>query len=171
MIGDGPLRGEVEREIAEQGLQQRFSLPGWVKPGEVIDWFRRSDILFMPSRTEGLPLVGVQALATGLAIVAGRAGGFIDLVEPDSNGCLFDPNSPEQAAPALRQLLTDPEKLKAQRESSRQIAGRFDLNHVVDLYEDCFLQLASNKKRRILSRFPSVTGDENSCANEPVKQD
>lgn len=147
MFGDGPLHREVEIEIAKQGLQERFSLPGWVKPEEVIDWFHQSDILFMPSRTEGLPLVGVQALATGLAIVAGDVGGFIDLVEPDVNGSLIDPDSPEQATQAIRKLLTNPEVLRAQRESSQQIAWRFDLNHVVDQYENCFLHLVKNQKR------------------------
>ncbi|MBE0697640.1 MAG: hypothetical protein IH586_12025, partial [Anaerolineaceae bacterium] len=80
----------------------------------------------------------------------GRAGGFIDLVEPDSNGCLFDPHSPELAAQALRQLLTNPDLLKAQRESSRRIAARFDLDFVVDQYEDCFLQIAGKNKSRDL---------------------
>jgi glycosyltransferase involved in cell wall biosynthesis len=146
MFGDGPLRGEVEKEVADQDLQHRFTLPGWVAPEEVLDCFRRADILFMPSRTEGLPLVGVQALALGLAVVAGRAGGFIDLVEPGINGFLFDPLHPEQAEPELRRLLTDPEVLLAQRIASRQMAGRFDLDRVVGQYEDCFQRAAGSRK-------------------------
>lgn len=147
MFGDGPLRADVEKEIGDQGLCERFSMPGWVTPVEVVETFRHADILFMPSFTEGLPLVGVQALAMGLAIVAGRAGGFIDLVEPGKNGCLFDPHSPELATQALRQLLSTPERLRAQREESRRIAARFDLDRVIDQYEACFLQIIAKSKR------------------------
>ena len=74
MVGDGPLKPEVEQEIARLGLQERFTLPGWCKPEEVIDWFRQSDLLFMPSLSEGLPVVGVQAMAMGLALVLSRGG-------------------------------------------------------------------------------------------------
>jgi len=50
----------------------------------------QSDLLFMPSLSEGLPVVGLQALGVGLAIVASRAGGNVDLVDPGSNGSLAD---------------------------------------------------------------------------------
>ncbi|RMD61637.1 glycosyltransferase family 1 protein, partial [Candidatus Parcubacteria bacterium] len=86
MLGDGPLMPQVREAIARHGLEGRFILPGWVTPEEVLQWFDRSDILFMPSLSEGLPVVGVQALAKGLAIVASRVGGFVDLVRDGENG-------------------------------------------------------------------------------------
>ena len=135
MLGDGPLRAEVEAEIDRQNLRDRFTLPGWVEPQDVIDWFKKADILFMPSLSEGLPVVGVQALAMGLAIVAGNVGGFVDLVEPGVNGCLFDPANPQAAGEALRRLLMQPQFLQAQREASRKAAERFDLGAIVARYE------------------------------------
>lgn len=135
MLGDGPLRAEVEDEIDRRNLRDRFTLPGWVEPQDVIDWFKKADILFMPSLSEGLPVVGVQALATGLAIVAGRVGGFVDLVEQGSNGSLFDPANPQEAGEALRRLLTQPQSLQAQREASLKVAERFDLGGIVARYE------------------------------------
>jgi len=146
MLGDGPLRAEVEGEIDRLGLRERFILPGWIEPDDVIDWFRRSDILFMPSRSEGLPVVGVQALALGLAVVAGQVGGFVDLVEPGVNGCLFDPDKPEPAADALRALLAEPRELLAQREASRRLAGRFDLKQIVAQYEQLLLRLEEGRQ-------------------------
>ncbi len=65
MLGDGPLKGEVEQRVRELGLQDRIRLHGWVSPDEVLRWYRQSDILFMPSLSEGLPVAGVQALASG----------------------------------------------------------------------------------------------------------
>ena len=84
----------IHQTIAEYDLQSRFTLPGWVTPEEVLDWFSKSDILFMPSLSEGLPVVGVQALAKGLAFVVSDIGGFVDLVDDEENGYLIDGSNP-----------------------------------------------------------------------------
>jgi glycosyltransferase involved in cell wall biosynthesis len=116
-----------------------------VEPRDVIDWFGKADILFMPSLSEGLPVVGVQALAMGLAIVAGRVGGFVDLVKPGINGCLFDSADPQEASEALRKLLSAPKLLQAQREASRKTAARFDLRQMVDQYEQLFIKIIAER--------------------------
>ena len=144
MLGDGALRPEVEQEIARQGLQERFTLPGWVTPQEVIAGFRQSDILFMPSRSEGLPVVGVQATALGLALVLSRVGGNVDLVDETgqaTNGCLVDLAHPQGFEEALRALLTDPQKLLATRQASRKLAEKFDLHAVVESYDQIFTRV------------------------------
>ncbi len=138
MIGDGPLRPEVETEIHKHGLKERFTLPGWVSTEEVIKWFAQSDILFMPSLSEGLPVAGVQGIAMGLSIVASRIGGFFDLVEHGRNGYLIDVDKPECFSQKLRKLLSNLDQLQTFRERSRQIARRFDINLVAETYEDLF---------------------------------
>ena len=145
LIGDGPLRQEVEREICRYDMQERFTLPGWITPGEVTGWLQRGDILFMPSRAEGLSVVGLQALALGLAIVSSRAGGFVDLVEPGRNGYLLsDPDSPE-FTPALRALLSDRDLLTTYRRASREKAADFDLNKIVAGYADLMAQILQDE--------------------------
>ncbi len=140
MLGDGPLRAEVEAAVQAEGLAARFAFPGWVTPQQVLARFDEGDILFMPSRSEGLPVVGVQALAKGLAIVAGAVGGFLDVVADGENGFLILPDDTEAAEAALRRLLTQPERLRAFREASLQRARRFDLAAVVAAYENMLTQ-------------------------------
>jgi glycosyltransferase involved in cell wall biosynthesis len=135
LIGDGALRGDVIEEIERQGLRERFDLPGWLNPAQVLEWFDRSDILFMPSLSEGLPVTGVQALAMGLAVVASRIGGFMEVVEPGVNGELIDPDDPAGYERALRKLLVDPACLRQTRQASRRLAERFDLVNIVQKYE------------------------------------
>jgi len=144
LIGDGPLRQEIEAEIDRYGLRDRFTLPGWIKPEEVIEAFSQADILFMPSLSEGLPVAGVQSLAMGLAIVAGRAGGFIDLVKDGENGYLVDPINTEEQCTALRALLSNAERLAAFRAASRAAARRFDINSVVEFYSYLFYSFRNN---------------------------
>ena len=145
MLGDGPLRPGIESEIQSSGLEERILLPGWVTPEEVIQWFLKSDLLFMPSESEGLPVVGVQALALGLCIVASRIGGFLDLVEDGYNGYLIDASVEDGFETSLGGLISDPQKLLSFRQASRIKAQQFDLNKVVADYEHLF-ETISNRQ-------------------------
>jgi glycosyltransferase involved in cell wall biosynthesis len=138
ILGDGPLRAEVEQEIARANLKDRFTLTGWVTPDDVTSSFMDSDILFMPSIAEGLPVVGVQALAMGLAIVGSRVGGLIEIVAQGKNGYLFPPENSDAMHLELRNLINNPEMLLAFRRHSRESAQRFGINHVVDEYIQIF---------------------------------
>ncbi len=145
MIGDGPQRPLVEREIQSQNLSDRFLLTGWLPHDEVMDWFSRSDILFMPSLSEGMPLVGLQGLAMGLAIVASNVGGFVDLVEPSRNGYLVDLSNEEGFVQPLQDLLTNPQRLRSFRWTSRQVAKRFDVRFMIDAYERLLEEVARER--------------------------
>lgn len=143
MIGDGPLMEEVKCAIAELGLEDRFQLTGWIEPQDVLNWFDKSDILFMPSRSEGLPVVGVQALAKGLAIVASRVGGFVDLVDDDKNGYLIQETDISKFPTSLSGLLSDPNRLLSFRRASLEKARSFELEQIVREYESIFLRVIS----------------------------
>ena len=83
-------------------------------------------------------MVGVQALAKGLAIIASRVGGCGDLVDPGRNGYLADSGDTKAFSKGLRDLLTDPGTLLKARQASRELALRFDIRSVVNKYESVF---------------------------------
>jgi len=136
LLGDGPLRPQVEAAIAAVGLGDRINLPGWVTPEQVAQAFRRSDILFMPSLSEGLPVVGVQALSLGLALVVSEIGGWRDLIVAGENGLMLPHDDASGFAAALRGYISHPETLLAARQASRRHAANFDLNSIVTAYEE-----------------------------------
>ncbi len=138
MLGNGPLLERVSAEIREAGLSERFTLPGWVTPDHVLDWFTRSDILVLPSRAEGLSVVGVQALGMGLALVLSAAGGNRELVQQGENGFLFATGDVDALTEALRALLSDPRKLQAASERSRALSRAFDQDAITARYEAAF---------------------------------
>jgi len=146
MLGDGALRPEVEAEIRRCGLKDRIGLTGWLKPEEVLEWYRQSDILFMPSFSEGLPVVGVQALAMGLALVLSDAGGNPELVQQGVNGGLVAVSDETGYANALRILLTDRNRLLAARKASRSYAQKFDLEKIVNSYEQVFQEVSHGER-------------------------
>jgi glycosyltransferase involved in cell wall biosynthesis len=147
LIGDGSLRVDIEKEITTFHLEDRFTLPGWLTPEQVIEWFRKSDILFMPSLSEGLPVVGVQALAMGLAMVLSDAGGNPALVKHDVNGMLIVRGHNTEYSQALRTLLSDRQTLYEARLSSRSHAKNFDLDAVVESYEKNLIHAAPGRMK------------------------
>jgi len=103
LVGDGPARPSLERVFA--GLPVSF--PGFLRGEALAAAFASADVFVMPSKTETLGFVVLEAMSAGCPVVAARAGGIPDLVTPDENGILYDPDRPEQAARAIRELLAE----------------------------------------------------------------
>ncbi len=79
LIGEGPLRGELEQEIALRGLAERMRFVG-AKPHEQLpDWYRATDVLVLPTYSEGVPIVLLEAAACGTPFVASRVGGIPEI--------------------------------------------------------------------------------------------
>ena len=144
IIGDGALMDEISKKISDNGLGERITFTGWIKPDEVIDWYKKSDILFMPSRSEGLPLVGVQALSMGLALVLSDVGGNNELISIGDNGFIYSSSDNNGFEEGLRKLLSDPERLLKFRQSSRNLAAKLDIFTVVKSYEAIFHRYGHN---------------------------
>ena len=148
MLGEGPMSGQVVEEVNRLQLGERITLPGWVTPEEVQASFKCSDILFMPSLSEGMPVVGLNALSMGLAILASRIGGWADLIAAGENGLLLDSSSSaEDWGKALRSLVGNPIQLELFRLASRRKAADFDLTKIVGSYEALFKQVAAPGKK------------------------
>ena len=126
ILGDGPLWVAAQNLAIELGLADKVSFHGWVTPEQVQATMAASDILVLPSLSEGLPLVGVQALAAGLAILGSRVGGISDLVLSGQNGFLVPVNDKSAFADRL-QFMLNHEVLTGMKLNSRQLAHNFDL--------------------------------------------
>ncbi len=135
MAGDGEQLETVRGLAGRYGLETRIHLAGWVTPEQVLEHLAASDILVLPSRSEGLSVVGVQALAMGLALVLSEAGGNPELVRHAENGFLFPAGDVPALAAALERLLAAPEQIGAFQAKSREMAAEFDLEKIVIQYE------------------------------------
>jgi glycosyltransferase involved in cell wall biosynthesis len=100
-VGDGPARTDLERSLAGR----RAAFLGFLRGEELAAAFASADLFVMPSRTETLGFVVLEAMASGCPVVAARAGGVPDLVEHDETGLLYDPDREEQAVLAVKELL------------------------------------------------------------------
>jgi glycosyltransferase involved in cell wall biosynthesis len=142
LVGDGPLRGELEDLTRQQNLTARVHFPGWVTPEAATAIMRQSDLLVLPSLSEGLPLVGLQALGLGLALATSDHPSMTDLVQDGRNGFLCPATDVEAFAGRLRELLSNPPALLAMRRASRDLAPRFEAGRVARQMEKLLLAAA-----------------------------
>jgi glycosyltransferase involved in cell wall biosynthesis len=114
LVGDGPHRSKLEQHFA--GTPTNFV--GFVKGPDLAAAFASADVFFLPSRTETLGLVLLEAMAAGLPVVAAAEGGILDVVQDGVTGHLYDPTDLSGAVVAIRRLLND----SAHRETIRRNA-------------------------------------------------
>jgi phosphatidylinositol alpha-1,6-mannosyltransferase len=114
VIGDGPLRAELEALARSRGVADSVRFIGAVSDAERDQWLRRCELLAMPSRLpgegragEGFGIVYLEAAAHGKPVVAGNAGGAVDAVLDGVTGLLVDPADPVAVGEAITRLLLD----------------------------------------------------------------
>jgi colanic acid/amylovoran biosynthesis glycosyltransferase len=114
IVGDGPLRAELEQEIRRQGLADSVQLLGALPHGRVREMVERSRLFALPCRVaadgdqDGLPVVLMEALALGKAVVTTPVAAIPELVEDQRTGLLTAVDSPHELAAAIARLLNAP---------------------------------------------------------------
>lgn len=126
IAGDGPQINVLRSLANELGIQNRISFPGWRSHAELVECYKGSNLFLFPSRHEGMPNVVLEAMASGLPVIASRIAGNEELVVDGETGLLFPSEDVEALCVALRTLLTDA--------SQRQIMGNASRRRVEALY-------------------------------------
>lgn len=111
LAGDGPLRKTLERQAAELGLSDTVEFPGAV--ADTAPLYRQADVFVLASDREGTPNVVLEAMASGLAVVATAAGGIPGLIANGENGILIPVGGEDELADALKSLSTDIERRRS----------------------------------------------------------
>lgn len=106
VLGDGPLGDDLRRQLASEGIAERFHLPGTVP--DAYRLLHGADLFILPSRKEGLPYALLEAQAAGLPIVASEVGGIPAALANGRAGLLVPPGAPGDIAAAATSLLDDP---------------------------------------------------------------
>lgn len=128
--GDGELRDEIEELIARHGLERQIRITGWVDSVQVRKEILAARALVLPSFSEGLPVVIMEALALRRPVATTYVGGIPELVRPRENGWLFPAGSVDTLAAALESVLATPaEQLRRMGEAGRQrVLRRHDID-------------------------------------------
>jgi len=107
LVGDGPMRAAMERDIVERGLSDHVHLVGSVAHDQLADWYRAADWTVLSSHSEGIPNVLLESHACGTPFVATDVGGVSEVVEPNLDR-LAVPGDVESLADQLSAALALP---------------------------------------------------------------
>ena len=101
LVGDGPLRAEIQRAIRAHGLDTRVTLAGWQDEAGVRDALSAAHVMAMPSFAEGLPVALMEAMAAGRPCIATLIAGIPELMVDGQTGWLIPAGSEDDLAKAL----------------------------------------------------------------------
>jgi colanic acid/amylovoran biosynthesis glycosyltransferase len=107
LVGDGPMRAQLERAARELGIQRGVEIAGALGHPQVLERVRASDVLCLPSFAEGVPVVLMEAMALGVPVLTTRVMGIPELVEDGVTGLLVAPGSRDALVAGLRRLIED----------------------------------------------------------------
>lgn len=142
ILGDGPRRPELEAEARALGIHEHTRFAG---AGDDVPAFLRSlEVFVLPSINEGISNTILEAMATGLPVVAGRVGGNPELVTDGVTGRLYDPAEPVGLEEALESYLADPALRGAHGRAGRaRVVQHFSLDAMVNRYLALYDELMS----------------------------
>jgi glycosyltransferase involved in cell wall biosynthesis len=128
LVGDGPEASSLHDIAARLGIKDRVSFAGRCSEDETLRHIADSDVLVLSSFMEGLPIVLIEAMALGTAVIASRVAGIPELVEHESSGLLFTPSNWEELADCMQRLVVD-DRLRNQsvKRGKEVVSTRFDV--------------------------------------------
>ena len=129
LVGDGPDREALERQVNEQGLGDVVEFLGFRSQAEVRERMSRADVFVLPSFAEGVPVVLMEAMAAGVPVVATRIAGISELVEDGLSGFTVPPGNADQLRHAIERLLGDSDLRRRFGERGRnKVATSFNVD-------------------------------------------
>ncbi|HTB85763.1 MAG TPA: glycosyltransferase family 4 protein [Candidatus Sulfotelmatobacter sp.] len=138
IVGDGPIRANIEKKIAELQIGDVVTLAGHREDVPAV--LRTLDVLCIPStKHEGVPQIGLQALACKTAVVGSDVGGIPEIIRDGETGRIFPANNSEALAAAIRTAISDKAMTKAMTENGRMFVEKnFSIDRMLDRLEELY---------------------------------
>lgn len=120
IAGDGPEMHALKALAHEQGISHRVTFLGWQSRQELIQCYKQSNLFLFPSRHEGMPNAVLEAMASGLPVIASRIAGNEELVVDQKTGRLVESENLDALVSALQEMIQNPSRAQQMGAASRQ---------------------------------------------------
>ncbi len=155
VAGDGPCRADLDGLAESLGIKDRVTFLGEMHDVPAV--LARALLFALPSRSEGIPLTALEAMASGLPVVATRVGGLPEVVDDGSSGLLVPASDPGALADAMVSLWNDHDRCDRMGRAGRRRAEHcFDIRRMVGEYEALYCDGKSRVGRSDSTRRPSA---------------
>jgi glycosyltransferase involved in cell wall biosynthesis len=137
LIGDGPEREKIEKEIKKLNISRFVKLKGALQNDEVIAYLNSSDLFVLPSLKESTSMSGLEAMACGLPIVGTNIGGIPQIIDDGKNGYLCEPKNPRDLANKIIKVLSNPRKmgLNSRKIVLKEYTWNKRCNEILEIYK------------------------------------
>ena len=140
MPGKGRI-GEVRNAAEKLGIEAQVQTPGWQSRRQMDKWYEQADIFVLPSHTEGMPMVLLEAMAYGVPIITTPVGGIPSMLPASARNFFFRPGCVPELTERLEKLASDPELRKCysrelQRHYTKNFSGDVIFEKIADFYRD-----------------------------------
>ena len=141
IVGEGPRRSHIERDILEMGMEECVFLMGY--RDEIPQILQGLDVFTLPSyANEGVPQALLQALAMSRPVVATEVGGIPEVVTSGVHGILCEPQNPQALATAILQMLENPTRAREMaREGRQRVMKEFSLDQMMERLEEVYYHM------------------------------
>jgi glycosyltransferase involved in cell wall biosynthesis len=145
IAGDGPERGPLEQQARDVGVDSAVEFVGWIAPDAVVRVMATVNVVVVPSRSEGLPAVALQAAAMCRPVVASRHGGLLDIIDDGRTGVLVGDDAAE-LADAVAALLEQPAvAVRMGANAGERARDVFGQQRCVDAYDALCRQVGARR--------------------------
>jgi len=138
LVGDGEERDYLRSVVSELHLGRYVTFVGEVTNDDVPQYMIASDVFALPSLSEGFPVVSLEAMASGLPIVATKIGGLPEIIEDGRNGFLVKPREAKEIAEKVLHLLGDDDLRKRISENNKEKAKSYSWKSIVQRLEEIY---------------------------------
>jgi glycogen(starch) synthase len=146
LAGGYGTAAEIERTWLDESLQpyrSQIHFTGWLTPDKVSEWYRRADVLVMPSWYEPFGMVILEGMLHGLPIAATSVGGPVDILEHNKNAILFPPRDVGALTDALLQLVSEPElRHRVGQEAAKEVRRNWLWPNIVQRMQGVYREVA-----------------------------
>ena len=140
LVGDGPVRGDIERRVAEGGMADEVAFVG--EQQDLVPWLSSADLFLLPSAQESFGLAALEAMACEVPVVASKVGGLPEIIEDGVTGFVCPPDEIETMAERSVELLIDRARHDSMARAAMELVrSRYCTGAVVPLYEAEYLNV------------------------------
>jgi len=146
LVGDGPLRGQLEKLSVSLGISEKVQFLGRRGRDRVKQLLHACTVFVLPSRSEPFGIAIIEAMACEKPVISTKVGGIPEIIEHGRNGILIEPDDPKALTEALIMLIKDPElRFRLARNGYATVHKQFSSRNTGSAYEAVFTQFLQRK--------------------------
>ncbi len=143
LIGDGELRGDIEKMISNLNLKKNIHLTGWRR--DIPELIGAMDIMLLTSLWEGLPKVVLEAQLMGVPVIATKTSGVGEVIRDGISGFITPQRRPDIMASRIIELLREPENIIKMGQQGKSVSREFDLEYIILKHDKLYRDLLAVK--------------------------